>query len=157
MLRPQHIIAFLVITVPASAADATEQLPLTPEGHHYSHSLSGEIRGSVKYDSDCKQTHPDLIDGVFVVAEEVAGLGEPRRMIEPIHDGDFIIDNREPYRDYRVMLMHRKENHVISSIYLPAYNSPERVDFSLDCKELKNQIVEQRRQRAVERSKKNGK
>jgi hypothetical protein len=125
-----------------------------PEGDPYAVSLSGEIRIHVKYDENCKETNPDVIESVFVAAEEVVTIAQPRRMLNRIEDPDIIIDNREPYRDYIVTLEYLKENYTIRKLRLPAYNSPSLVNFEFDCKGLKNEIWDARRERSAERDKK---
>jgi hypothetical protein len=125
-------------------------------GNHdpYSESLSGYIRGEVEFQDSCFESDPQVMQSVFVSAEEVVSLGKPRRMIESIDKHKFIFDNREPYRDYNVSLVHGKENFVIKSIHIPAYNSQTSIKFAFDCTTLMDQIWNARRERANERSEK---
>jgi hypothetical protein len=144
----------LLVASPALADDVEQEWHA---GDPYDVSLSGEIRIHVKYQDDCKQTNPDVMDGIFVAAEEVVTIAQPRRMLNRIDNPDIIIDNREPYRDYIVTLEYLKEGYVMQKIRLPAYNSPPKINFEFDCKNVKNEMWDVRRARSAERDKKKAK
>lgn|GEM_PF-1840169 len=118
----------------------------------YRESLSGYIRGEVEFQDSCFESDPQVMQSVFVSAEEVVAIGKPRRMLERIDKHKFAFDNREPYRDYNVSLVHGKESFIITTVHVPAYNSQSYIKFAFDCTTLMDQIWDARRERANERS-----